>query len=133
MIYAVGFISLAFVLYTVGVWSEKLQGELRAWHVIMFWAGLVSDFMGTLSMEAIVRQNATGYRQESLHWLSLHMDFHTITGIVAVTLMILHAVWAQTVITKKKTVLIKKFHRYSLFVWILWLIPFVTGFMFHLL
>ena len=28
LIYAIVFISLAFVFYTVGVWSEKFQGRL---------------------------------------------------------------------------------------------------------
>ena len=30
-------ITLALVFYTVGVWSERGAGRLRAWHVVMFW------------------------------------------------------------------------------------------------
>lgn len=36
LIYAVVFINLALVLYTVGVWAEKLQKRLKVWHVVVF-------------------------------------------------------------------------------------------------
>ncbi len=28
--------SLAFVFYTTGVWSERIQRDLRGWHVVLF-------------------------------------------------------------------------------------------------
>jgi hypothetical protein len=40
-------ISLALVFYSIGVWSERLAGRLKAWHLIFFWGGLVFDTTGT--------------------------------------------------------------------------------------
>lgn len=37
LIFAVIFINLALVCYTVAVWGEKIQGSLRGWHLALFW------------------------------------------------------------------------------------------------
>lgn len=34
--YAITFISLACLLYTIGVWAEKIQKKLMGWHVFVF-------------------------------------------------------------------------------------------------
>ena len=36
-------INLALVLYSIGVWAERIQGRLKVWHTIFFWLGLVCD------------------------------------------------------------------------------------------
>jgi len=38
-----------------------------------------------------------------------------------------HAGWATLVLINKNEVRIVKFHKFSLIVWIIWLIPMVTG------
>ncbi len=53
LIYAIVFINLALVFYTIGVWSEKLQGELKGWHLAVFWIGLTFDTLGTTFMSKI--------------------------------------------------------------------------------
>jgi uncharacterized repeat protein (TIGR03987 family) len=55
------------------------------------------------------------------------VSFHGITGNVAIALMLFHAVWATIVLIRGKERMILNFHRFSLFVWIIWLIPMVTG------
>jgi uncharacterized repeat protein (TIGR03987 family) len=40
-------INLALVFYSIGVWSERFSGRLKAWHLIFFWLGLVCDTWGT--------------------------------------------------------------------------------------
>jgi len=40
-------ITLALVSYSTGVWSERIAGRLRGWHLIFFWMGLFFDTMGT--------------------------------------------------------------------------------------
>jgi len=52
---------------------------------------------------------------------------HTLTGQIALWLMLAHAVWATSVVRKNKTTLRKNFHRYSLIVWAIWLIPYIGG------
>jgi uncharacterized repeat protein (TIGR03987 family) len=41
--------------------------------------------------------------------------------------MLFHAVWATIVMVKKNEPMILKFHKFSFVVWIIWLIPMVTG------
>jgi uncharacterized repeat protein (TIGR03987 family) len=125
MLQAILFINLAFLSYTAGVWGERIQGELKTWHLLAFWFGLLNDIAGTLGMEEILRQQPRKF--------VVQPDFHTITGVLALTLMLLHAVWATIVIIRRNRIMIKKFHHYSLFVWVMWLIPFVSGAVEHLL
>ena len=84
-------------------------------HLYFFWLGFVFDVSGTLAMHKI-----------SNHPFNI-LDSHTLTGQIALWLMLLHAVWATFVIAKNKVEIRKKFHRYSLFVWMIWLIPYLGG------
>jgi uncharacterized repeat protein (TIGR03987 family) len=81
----------------------------------MFWIGFAFDVIGTLAM----------------HFISTKpfniLEPHTLTGQIALWLMLAHALWAATVIRKKKETLRRNFHRYSLFVWLVWLIPYFGG------
>jgi uncharacterized repeat protein (TIGR03987 family) len=43
-------ISLALLFYSIGVWSERIQGRLKSWHLVFFWLGLVCDTVGTALM-----------------------------------------------------------------------------------
>ena len=38
---AIVIISMALIFYSVGVWSERIQGRLKGWHVTAFVLGLV--------------------------------------------------------------------------------------------
>ena len=64
-----------------------------------------------------MRQMAGGFR-----W-----GFHTATGGLALLLMLLHALWATLVLARGTESQLRAFHRTSLVVWLIWLIPFVTG------
>ena len=57
----------------------------------------------------------------------LHWNLHTATGAAALALMLMHAVWATAVLARGDEHRLRTFHRASLVVWTLWLIPFVTG------
>jgi len=108
------FINLALVIYTIGVWSERIQGRLKWWHVGMFYAGLVCDSIGTGAMGLMVGG-------------LLQFTFHGITGLAAVLIMLFHAGWATVVLARKNETMIVKFHKFSIMVWVIWLIPMVTG------
>ncbi|MFV9674740.1 MAG: HsmA family protein [Anaerolineales bacterium] len=107
-------ISLALVFYTVGVWSERLAGRLKAWHLIFFWGGLVFDTVGT----GMMMEMAGG----------LTFDIHGVTGVLAILLMFVHAAWASMVLIRKNESAIANFHRFSVLVWVIWLVPYFTGF-----
>lgn len=107
-------ISLALVFYSIGVWSERLAGRLKGWHLIFFWGGLVFDTTGT----GMMFEMAGG----------IGNDIHSVTGVVAIVLMLIHAIWATAVLVSKNERAITRFHHFSVFVWIIWLIPYLTGF-----
>jgi len=109
-VFAIVFINLALVFYTVGVWGEKLQKTLKLWHVVVFWLGLICDTLGTTAMGEI----AGGLIQ---------MNFHSLTGLLAIVLMIIHAVWATLVLVKNNEKMKVSFHKFSIIVWLLWLVP----------
>jgi len=117
LITAIAFINLAMVLYTIGVWAERIQRRLKWWHLIFFWSGLTADTIGTTAMSML---------SGSL----FKMTFHGITGNIAIVLMLFHAAWATLVLVKRKEILITRFHRFSILVWIIWLIPMTSGMVF---
>jgi len=55
-------------------------------------------------------------------------DIHSVTGMTAILLMVVHAVWATVVLFRKDERAITGFHRFSVVVWAVWLIPYFTGF-----
>jgi uncharacterized repeat protein (TIGR03987 family) len=57
----------------------------------------------------------------------LELNLHSITGALAIFLMIFHAIWATYVLIKKDERLIRDFHKFSLIVWFIWLVPYFTG------
>lgn len=108
-------ITFALAFYTVGVWGEKLQKTLKIWHVILFWFGFAFDATGTTLMSRLAQGAASGNL------------FHSMTGIAAIVLMLFHAIWATIVSVRKDDKQKKNFHKLSLVVWIIWLIPFLSG------
>ena len=114
LLIAILFIFGACIFYTLGVWAEKIQKRLKIWHVVVFYLGLIFDTIGT---------GAMGELAGSL----IQLNFHGLTGLLAILLMLFHAVWATVVMVRKDEAMILKFHKFSFAVWIIWLIPMVTG------
>jgi uncharacterized repeat protein (TIGR03987 family) len=111
-------ITLALVFYSIGVWSERLSGELKLWHLVFFWLGFISDTWGTGMMLAMAG--------------GLTFDLHGLTGLLAIILMLIHAVWATLVLLRKDERWIYSFHRFSLIVWAIWLVPYLSPMLFGL-
>ncbi len=114
LIIAISFIFAACILYSVGVWSEKISKRLKSWHVVVFWMGLICDTIGT---------GAMGIMAGSI----IQFNIHGLTGLVAIILMLFHAIWATSVIVRKDEKMILQFHKFSIVVWIIWLIPMLSG------
>jgi uncharacterized repeat protein (TIGR03987 family) len=92
---------------------KGFAGSLKGWHLVFFWGGL-ADTTGT----GIMFEMAGG----------VGSDIHSVTGIAAILLMVIHAIWATTVLLRKDEKAITSFHRFSVIVWSIWLIPYFTGF-----
>lgn len=115
LITAIVVITSALVFYTVGVWGERLQHGLRLWHVFFFLLGITADLTGTMLMEHIARMTGA------------HDRIHTITGTIAVVLMLIHAVWAVVTYVRGSDEARRRFSRFSVLVWCIWLIPYFIG------
>ena len=108
-------ITLALIFYSIGVWSERIAKYLKPWHVVAFWIGFSFDIAGTWAMHLMAKRAFD------------IMEPHTFTGQIAIWLMLLHAAWATWVIIKGSEKLRIKFHRFSIIVWLIWLIPYFGG------
>ncbi len=108
-------VSLALLFYSLGVWAERISKYLKTWHVVAFWIGFSFDVAGTWAMHYIT-DNPFDFT-----------DIHTLTGQIALWLMLAHAIWASRVVYKDKKKLRKSFHHYSFIVWLIWLIPYIGG------
>ncbi len=114
LLIAIIFIFAACIFYTLGVWAEKISKRLKVWHVVVFWLGFLCDTIGTGAMGKMVGSLT-------------QFNFHGLTGLTAILLMLFHAIWATMVIAGDNEERKIQFHKFSFVVWIIWLIPMVTG------
>ena len=110
------FITSALVFYSVGVWGERLVGRLKWWHLVFFVLGLICDTVGT----GMMLDFAGG----------LTFDVHGISGLIAILLMVVHAGWALVVLLRNDVAALTTFHRFSVAVWLVWLIPYFSPMVF---
>lgn len=108
-------ITLALLFYSLGVWAERIARYLKPWHVGAFWTGFAFDVSGTWLMH-LLAEGRFDLR-----------DLHTLTGQIALWLMLVHAIWATRVVRAGSEEARSGFHRYSVFVWLVWLIPYFGG------
>ena len=116
VIFAAAVISLALVFYTIGVFAERRSGTLKPKHLALFWMGFVFDTAGTTVMTLVAGANTGAGSQ-----------LHAITGGLALSLMLFHAVWATIVVIRGNNRSKANFHRLSICVWLFWLIPYTVG------
>ena len=108
-------ITLALVFYSIGVWAERIIRYLKPWHVMAFWTGFLFDLAGTMTMHELADSKFN------------ILEPHTLTGQIAIWLMLVHAVWA-TIVAKRGTERARRnFSQYSLIVWLIWLVPYFGG------
>jgi uncharacterized repeat protein (TIGR03987 family) len=111
-------ITSALVFYSIGVWSERIAGRLKPWHLVFFVLGLICDTWGTGMM---------------IDWVGgMTFDVHGISGLIAILLMFVHAIWAFVTLTKKNEKMIMNFHKFSVAVWVIWLIPYFSPMFFSM-
>ena len=112
---AIVIITLALVFYSIGTWAERIQHKLKGWHLVFFLLGLAADTIGTGIMSTMVQDSG-----QSDFW-------HAATGLAAIILMALHAVWAVGTYWKGSEKAKQHFSRFSILVWAFWLIPYILG------
>ena len=78
--------------------------------------GLACDTTGTLTMSNIASQSAAS-----------GFGIHAITGVVAIVLMLVHALWATFTYKRGSQQARRRFHTFSTVVWLAWLVPYIIG------
>jgi uncharacterized repeat protein (TIGR03987 family) len=109
-------ITTALIFYSIGVWGERIIGRLKWWNFAFFVLGLICDTIGTGMMFKYVGGMA--------------FDVHGISGMIAILLMFIHAAWALAVLLKQDEKAIRNFHKFSVLVWVIWLIPYFSPMVF---
>lgn len=120
LLFSILTITSALIFYTIGIFSEHRSKTLKKWHVIIFWFGLLFDTLGTSAMTMIAK--STQYTTPTSK-----LSIHGITGALAIILMLFHALWASWVIYKGSDKAKATFHKFSILVWAIWLIPYFVG------
>ena len=113
-------ITLALVFYTIGVWAEHKAKTLKWSHFIFFAIGFVADTTGTLAMSTMADHSAKDSGSGII-------SFHGITGTLAIVLMLIHVIWAFIVLVRGSDKAKAQFHKFSIIVWGIWLIPYFIG------
>ena len=70
--------------------------------MLLFWIGLACDTTGTLTMSNIASQSAAS-----------GFGIHAITGVVAIVLMLVHALWATFTYKRGSQQARRRFHTFS--------------------
>ncbi|MEG0132847.1 MAG: HsmA family protein [Clostridium sp.] len=120
LIFAIITITLALVFYTIGVFGERRAKTLSKKHLIMFWLGLVFDTTGTFTMSRIASEGGAAISAGA-------QMLHGVTGVLAIVLMLFHAGWATWVLYKNDDAKKQAFHKFSITVWCIWLVPYLVG------
>ena len=113
-------ITLALIFYTVGVWAEHKAKILKWSHFVFFVIGFVADTTGTLAMSTMADKSAETSESGLI-------SLHGITGALAIALMLIHVIWALIVLVKGSDKAKAQFHKFSLIVWGIWLVPYFIG------
>ena len=124
LVFASVAISLALFFYTWGVFGERRGGTLSLKYVLLFWIGLACNTDSTL-----VGKPRMGITMSNIASQSAASGFgiHAITGVVAIVLMLVHALWATFTYKRGSQQARRRFHTFSTVVWLAWLVPYIIG------
>ncbi len=111
-------ITLALIFYSIGVWTERFARILKPKHLAFFWAGFIFDTTGTTLMTTLATTMGKGN----------FFNAHAITGFLAISLMLFHAIWGTLTLVSGNEQRLRSFHKFSILVWVIWLIPYFIGF-----
>lgn len=105
---------IALVLYSTVIWSHRFTGgALRPWMTWTFGTALACDASATVFLCGFGR----------IQWV---WTVHTVSGLLALVIMALHFIWAVISVMKGGNAA-DRFHRFSVWAWLLWLVSFISG------
>ena len=115
LILATTTISLALVFYTIGVFDER-RHSLTKRNLVLFWTGFVFDTTGTTIMTLMAQSGGNAA-----------LGMHAASGVLAIVLMAAHATWATFTYLRGSERAKRRFHTFSIVVWLFWLMPYTLG------
>ena len=121
LIQAITAIALALAFYTAGVWEEHKDKVLKPIHLVLLWLGFCADSIGTGLMSALTAESET-----------VLSNLQSITGIIAILILMVHAMWATAILVLHDEESYVNFRLYSMKVWRVWLVPFALSLIFGL-
>ena len=112
MAISICFITMALLLYSLSIWSEKIKHQLKHWMIVTFIFAFICDLIGTSIM--------------GLQTNGAKLHTHGAFGYIALVIMGFHLAWAIKAFKTDGTSA-KLFHRFSVYAWFIWLIALFTG------
>lgn len=121
VLYGAVLFTFAFVFYSIGIWAEFFVKRLKPWHLAAFFFGVVCDSTATWFMAKYVG--------------GMLLNLHGIVGMLGLGLMVAHFLWAAGVLLWSRRAphspaaerAITSFHRYSVAVWMIWMLAYLSG------
>jgi len=105
--------TLALILYSLAIWSGRAARHLKLWQIIVFFCGVSADALGVgITIKFIG---------------AIVLTPHAIFGFTSLLLMSLHFLWVLFVFIagKEQT---RRTHQFGLFVWSIWMLSYLSGF-----
>ncbi len=112
-LYAAILFTLACLFYSIGIWAEFIAKRLKPWHAFAFFLGVLTDSTATALM--------------ARHVGAVLLNAHTVVGMIGLGLMVFHLLWAVIVLWRGSAQALARFHRFSLFVWAIWMVAYLSG------
>ncbi len=113
ILFSVVLITLALALYSVAVWRSWRARRLTVATLLIFWLAVFSDAAATKLM---------GARVETITW-----DLHTITGYLALALMMALSAWGTLAVLGKREEWLTRFPSVAVPIWVIWVVSYATG------
>jgi uncharacterized repeat protein (TIGR03987 family) len=107
------FMFLALLFYSISIWGVRVTRKPKFIFVILSWAGFVLDTSGTIAMALLAGE-----------W---HWNLHGVTGVLAILAMMINSIWITLEHRSKQPEVSSKYLKFSLIIWIVWLVSFLTG------
>lgn len=106
--------TLALILYSIAIWSDRLSKKLKRWHIFVFFLGVLADGLGVWM---------------TIKFMGGAIVFtpHAIFGFTALILMTLHFLWVLFVFVRAKP-RAQSFYQFSLLAWSIWIVSYLSGF-----
>jgi len=116
MLIAMTLIFIAFLFYSISIWSERFKKILKRWMIKLFIVAFSCDLVGTSIMF---------FRAED----KLALNPHIMGGYAALIIMGIHLALAGRAFYHQGQAA-HYFHRFSIWAWMVWLFALGSGFIF---